>query len=81
MQYAKPAEKFSTSLRMTRMIGQNSTLSARVATYNATALAVQVDLVEVIGQGTVRIHDGSRRGGAKSLVLRSRDRCDLVGGR
>ena len=48
---------------------------------NATALIVKGDRVEVIGQGTVSIFDGRRRGVASPVVLRSGDRYDLAAGK
>jgi cyanophycinase-like exopeptidase len=48
---------------------------------NATALIIKGDRVEVIGQGTVSIYDGRRRGGADPVVLSSGDRYDLAAGK
>ena len=46
-----------------------------------TALIVKGDHAEVIGEGTVSIYDGRRRGIANPVVLRSGDRYDLVAGK
>ena len=48
---------------------------------HATALIVKGDRVEVIGEGTVSLYEGRRRGGADPVVLRSGDRFDLAAAR